>query len=636
MRDVLFFGNYSAIGDSIAIAVCIINIVLLKSTYTIKQRNVHLFIFTNGLISLSAVLSMLYNFMARDLTTGLVGLFYFLRILHDLSLIAVFMIFVIYMCTIVGISGREFHRIHTLMAVPYGIYAVCVILFPLLKLDFYVDRHLNIHGNEYLNPFWYAYLYFAVVSLVLLYLHRVHFIKRMYHCLIIVMCLSFLEIWIEFLLQRTSYTVMTFTYPIMAILFLFHHNAYDTKTGTLDEMAFDAYIQDLNGRHFGMICLTLMEPLSKHMDELSAYYMHFNEAFFKKPVIFRIGEDELVLVYDEKIETVTKESLDRVFSSFRSLYDSFHIDYKIVYLSDNREVSTGRQYLEIEHYMKQRMPLNEIWHFANKDLVKYMRAKKIREELAIMEKENNLDDERIVVLFQPVLNIKTGLYSTAEALSRFYIPSDMEMVSPVEYIPIAEEAGLIHMISLIVLNKTCRALRRFLDEGYDIARISVNFAIEELKLPNFKEDVLRIIHDNNLPTEKIAIEVTESQSEYDYQLVKCVMEDLQSEGVKFYLDDFGTGYSNLERIVDLPIDIIKFDRSLTILSGKDEKSLKLVGSFSEIFKNTDYHILYEGVETEDDEDRCRILNAEYLQGFKYSKPVPEDIAKNFWPRALTG
>lgn len=106
------------------------------------------------------------------------------------------------------------------------------------------------------------------------------------------------------------------------------------------------------------------------------------------------------------------------------------------------------------------------------------------------------------------------------------------------------------------------------------------------------------------------------------------MFELQKYGIIFYLDDFGTGYSNVERIIGLPIDIIKFDRSLTILSGKDETSRLIVSSFSNIFEKANYQVLFEGVEDDEDENRCLDMRADYLQGYKYSKPIPiEELGK---------
>ena len=117
--------------------------------------------------------------------------------------------------------------------------------------------------------------------------------------------------------------------------------------------------------------------------------------------------------------------------------------------------------------------------------------------------------------------------------------------------------------------------------------------------------------------------------------MKKVIERLQALGIKFYLDDFGTGYSNFERLIGLPIDIIKFDRSLTILAGKNDESQFMVGSFSEIFKKADYQILFEGVEDERDEKQCIDMNAQYLQGYRYSKPIPIEQLKDFLVRKVS-
>ena len=110
---------------------------------------------------------------------------------------------------------------------------------------------------------------------------------------------------------------------------------------------------------------------------------------------------------------------------------------------------------------------------------------------------------------------------------------------------------------------------------------------------------------------------------------KKVMNELHGLGMKFYLDDFGTGYSNFERIIDLPIDVIKFDRSLTLLAGKNLESRYLVGSFSEIFKKSEYQVLFEGVENAEDERICQDMQAHFLQGYKYSKPIPMEQLTEF-------
>ena len=178
-------------------------------------------------------------------------------------------------------------------------------------------------------------------------------------------------------------------------------------------------------------------------------------------------------------------------------------------------------------------------------------------------------------------------------------------------------------------NTIQRAYRELENEGYLIDRVSLNFSMQELHLDSFCEDVIQIIEKNGVAFEKIAIELTETKNEKDFLMMQEVIERLQAMNIKFYLDDFGTGYSNFERIIELPIDIIKFDRSLTILASKDDESKFMVGSFSEIFKKADYQILFEGVEDERDESQCIDMNAMYLQGYKYSKPIPIEKLRDF-------
>ena len=120
----------------------------------------------------------------------------------------------------------------------------------------------------------------------------------------------------------------------------------------------------------------------------------------------------------------------------------------------------------------------------------------------------------------------------------------------------------------------------------------------------------------------MSIELTESQNESEFDVMKAKISELKESGIKFYLDDFGTGYSNMERIIELPFDIIKFDRSLVTASSNDERSEKIVHNMANLFNDLHYSVLYEGIETESDEDRCKEMAASYLQGFKFSKPIP--------------
>ena len=116
-------------------------------------------------------------------------------------------------------------------------------------------------------------------------------------------------------------------------------------------------------------------------------------------------------------------------------------------------------------------------------------------------------------------------------------------------------------------------------------------------------------------------------------IMKNKISQLKENGIKFYLDDFGTGYSNFERIMELPFDIIKFDRSLVLATASDQKSEMMVSHLAKMFSDLDYAVLYEGVETPKDEENCVRMNAKYLQGYKYSRPIPMERLTEYFEKA---
>ena len=207
------------------------------------------------------------------------------------------------------------------------------------------------------------------------------------------------------------------------------------------------------------------------------------------------------------------------------------------------------------------------------------------------------------------------------------------IVSPLEFIPIAEKYGYIHVLTKIILNKVCQSLSQLDTSVSGFKRVSINVSMLELKDEGFCDDINAILAANGISGDKIAIELTESQSEEDFLIMKERIEKLHEEGIQFYLDDFGTGYSNMERILELPFDIIKFDRSMVIASGQDRRSERIVETLAKMFDKFDYRILYEGIESNDDESRCLSMSATYLQGFKYSKPIPIEQLNDFLPHS---
>ena len=499
---------------------------------------------------------------------------------------------------------------------------------PVTKIGFWIDEDLAIHQNYFVEPFRFMYVYNMLLIAVIMIRNKRKFITKMYYCIVLVTVVSFLLMAIQSNYLQTSFTTISFTLPIMAVLFLFHYNPYDSKTGTLDFYAFNGYIDDMGDKKFSMIFLYLQGMTEEKKNMLSEEFMHFNERYFKNPCTFRLKDDKMVMVYlDEK-----NKDADRIMSTlledFEKLYEIYRLDYKIVWIHSDEQIRKGEDYLSLNEYVENKMTINSVYQCISQDVDAFVTSQYIISELEDIHKKMDFEDERVLVYCQPVYNTETNSFNTAEALMRIKLEK-CGMIFPDFFINVAEKYGYIHSLSKIILHKSCKEIKAMLEEGYNIDRISVNFSMLELRDRNFGSDVIKIIRDVGIPYEKIAIELTESRNTKDFELVKNIMTALQEVGIKFYLDDFGKGYSNFERIMGLPIDIIKFDKSLTILASKDEESRYMVGSFSDIFKNSNYQILFEGVEDEHDEERCKQMNASYLQGYKYSKPIPISDLRDF-------
>lgn len=628
MTDVLFYQNYTPAADFSTLAICTVYWFLLRSTYTSKQKNLTMFKLATSLVSVAALSSIIYHQLIDQICSEAVLPIYFFRDLSYTALILTFNIFCIYIRNLVSLKESNRKIFNYMTWIPFSIYVVYNTITPLTHLGFYIDHDLNIHQNYYTEPFRFFYMYYIVIIVALLIVHKRMFITKMYQCIRNVMLLSLLIMAIQYNFLQSSYICITFTLPIMAILFLFHYNSYDSETGTLDFHSFNAYIHDLGDKKFSLIFLYLDGMSTAKMRGLSEHFFHFSEKFFKHACTFRLQDEKLVMITEDDKNENFEQTFPNIINDFLELYQIYHMDYRLVSIRSNVSLKTGDDYLALDEFLEESMEINSVYQCSSADIVNYEKSSYILKELKDIHLKGNLNDERVLVFCQPVLNTQTNVFSSAEALMRLNL-KECGMVFPDQFIPLAEKHGYIHTLSKIILNKTCKYIRTFEREGYQLDRVSVNFSIPELRDLNFCNDVTKIIEDSEIDFGKIAIELTESRNEQDFEMVKGIMYRLQELGIKFYLDDFGTGYSNFERITGLPIDIIKFDRSLTILARKDQESRFLVGSFSDIFKQSHYQILFEGVEDDIDEDQCKEMNAMYLQGYKYSRPIPMDDLREF-------
>lgn len=243
-----------------------------------------------------------------------------------------------------------------------------------------------------------------------------------------------------------------------------------------------------------------------------------------------------------------------------------------------------------------------------------------RKMYVLNEVKYAIEEKTFEIYYQPIYDCKNKVFTSAESLIRLFA-RDGSFVSPGEFIPMAEENGLIDSISWIVLEKVCDFLGRHKD--LPLKTISVNMTGQQVLDPTFISRIEENLAKNNIEGNKLRIEITERTVTDDFNEVKKVMQRLSEKGINFYLDDFGTGYSNLSSMLKLPFEVIKFDVSLMRLMEESSKGSKTIELLSNIMHENSYLIVSEGIETAKQAEQAFKLQMDRIQGFYYSKPMAE-------------
>jgi len=238
-----------------------------------------------------------------------------------------------------------------------------------------------------------------------------------------------------------------------------------------------------------------------------------------------------------------------------------------------------------------------------------------------------IDRKEFVLHYQPKMNLETGAIIGVEALIRWHHP-ERGMVSPVQFIPIAEDCGFIVPIGQWVLREACHQARAWQDLGLRPVRMAVNVSAVELRASDFVAGVNDILTETGLDPRYLELELTESFLMQDSKSTVAVLEALKGMGVQLALDDFGTGYSSLSYLKRFPIDTLKIDQSFVRDLTTDADDASIVTAVISMGKSLHMGVVAEGVETQEQLAFLREQSCPEGQGYYFSRPV---VAEAFTP-----
>ena len=306
--------------------------------------------------------------------------------------------------------------------------------------------------------------------------------------------------------------------------------------------------------------------------------------------------------------------------------EHIELDYVAVeYLADSREFDAAQIYEMLEYAAAEA--------YRNKE--RYIRCTaELRDKMTrrryLIERLQHIDREHgFRTWFQPVRCMKTGKFCSMEALVRLVEP-DGSIISPAEFIPVAEQAGMIAPITWFVLEDVCRALRDHPE--LNGVSVGVNLPMVQMLGKDFRVRLNSIVNQYGIDHERICLEFTERAIPENFEQAQQTMWELRRDGYHFYLDDFGEGYSNFNCLLQLPFQIIKLDMNLIRMdiAADGSQRLGLVRTLIQFLHEIGMVVTAEGIETSEAAQTLKNLEIDRIQGYIYAKPMDESRLIEFY------
>ena len=380
-----------------------------------------------------------------------------------------------------------------------------------------------------------------------------------------------------------------------------------------------------NLKHFTLINQDIGRTNADHI--LLNYFNLLKDTIGDRGTVCRMGGDNFVMIFKNE---ATSELLD-ILAGTPVSYTTDNDPDKRVMISaragvcefpENYTIHNPGQIMETVYPAVQMAKQTDVSPvFFNQDL--YTRRDKtmhVRRRF-----QEGLDKNEFQAYYQPKVNIKTGEVAGAEALCRWYHKDTLIM--PMDFIPVLEMNMDICRLDFRILDIVCRDIRRWLDEGRPVVRISVNLSRKNLVDADLLSHILETVDRYNVPHELIEIELTETTTDVSFRGLSRIVNGLQQNGISTSVDDFGNGYSSLNLIRSIPWNVLKIDRSLLPIGNDQEAELtnRMYKHVVAMARDIGIACITEGVETREQVEILRENHCHIAQGFYFDRALPVEV-----------
>lgn len=532
-----------------------------------------------------------------------------------------------YVLSVTGKIRKRSVLQNILISIPLIITEVFVLLNPIFHFVFYYDKAIKFHRNwaEYLI-YGVAGLYFILSVIELLFSWNAINIRRRI-ALIYFFTLSLAGILIQLFNINIKSELFAESIALMGVMLAVENeddrldsdtNIYNRKALQMDVHNFQIMKEHVHMLFIKILNADVIERItgSANDDILTEVVATYLKTLVPRYNIYHPNPETFVITFsgykDAKIEGIRDNIISRFEDRWYISNSEVLLEAVVISSSLPGELESVDDVIFISDSI---IPAN-----ANKEdvnLAWLLRRAEI--ERAI---KRSLREEKFEVYYQPTYNLIGSSLHGAEALVRMNDDS-IGYISPEEFIPVAEQIGLVEEIDDYVLREVCTFLESGVPAEHGMDCINVNLSVIQCIRPGFFEHITDIVGEYNIEHAMLNFEITESVGAEDYQVLSKVAKKLKSTGFLLSMDDYGTGYSNMEGIFSLDFDVVKIDKSILWSAEKNSNGRIILKNSVNMIHDLGCKVLVEGVENKEHIEMLKVLGVDYLQGFFFSKPVPK-------------
>ena len=626
--------NYSDVSLGISLAcmlICITNIVyIMIHGRTDKVQN-KLFIVILGILTINAICGLTTAITQHYLMESdqLYALNQNSRYIYFLTHTALCPVFFYYIASVNGVlTGKGIVR-KLLYYVPFILTEVLVFTNPWTNLVWYYDENRIYHRNTLEMTIYAAALYYYIWALIIVIFSWGAMTKRRRMVLIFLFFLVASGVLIQLLFKNIKVEVLSeavgFTGVLMTI-----ENEDDRLYGNTNYYNRGALGTDLkagliHNRVMTILVIKVLNPGvvaqmtgSEDANTLPSMVAGYLVTLVPRYHIYVANQETMVVTLYDTPEDKTREMAEMISQRFEQI---FHYADRQVPLSTVILIADLPEQIssvtDAFHMIDNPIPEgNEKKILRGEDLDYLIRRSAVESAISCGLQEGSFE-----VYYQPTYHIDQSLHG-AEALLRMH-DKELGDLYPDEFIPVAEQIGMIDSIDDFVLEEVCRFISSGTPAASGMDCINVNLSVIQCMKPDFVEHITGIVEKYGVDKHFINFEITESVAASDYKFLGRVIRSLKKNGFMFSMDDYGTGYSNVAAILSLDFDVVKIDKSILWGAEKSELGLIILENTIHMVRQMKKQILVEGVETLAQIELLTKLGVDYLQGFYYSKPIPK-------------